>query len=214
MSRTEAAAGVLRPPFLRGGAFSTAALGDARAGAQRAIAVALGIDTAWATLRQVHGSRIVRAVGPGSAGEADALFTDTIRLPIAVLTADCAGVIVEAAGAVGVAHAGWRGAAAGVVAALIAEMRAAGHRPQRAAIGPTIGPCCFEVGPEVAEQFPDHIRETTWGTTSIDLPAAVAAQLRGLDVWTADACTRCSDLFHSHRRNATPDRMAAIGWLP
>lgn len=214
MSRVESAAGFLRPPGFRGAAFSTAIVGDARSGTRDAVAAALEIPAEWATARQVHADRVVFTKQPGCDGEADALFTDQPGLPVAVFTADCAGVVVEAAGAVGVAHAGWRGAAAGVVEALIREMIGSGHRPERAAIGPTIGPCCFEVGPEVAERFPHHIETTTWGTASVDLPGAVVSQLPGIEVWMADQCTRCSTRYHSHRRDATSDRMAAIGWLP
>jgi hypothetical protein len=133
-------------------------------------------------------------------------------LPLAVFTADCVGVALVADGGVGVAHAGWRGVAAGVVPALMGAMTAAGYRPVRVAIGPTIGPCCYEVGSKVATRFGGHVSETTWGAVSVDLPAAVAAQLTGVQVWQAGICTRCADGYHSHRLDQTTKRMATIAW--
>jgi copper oxidase (laccase) domain-containing protein len=122
--------------------------------------------------------------------------------------------VIEADGGVGVAHAGWRGVEAGVVEHLRATMESAGWNLLRSAIGPGIGPCCFEVGPEVAARFPENTSTTTWGTVGVDLPAAVASQLAGLEVWQARSCTRCSDEYFSHRRDATRARMAGIAWLP
>jgi copper oxidase (laccase) domain-containing protein len=128
--------------------------------------------------------------------------------------ADCFPVIVEGAGGVGIAHAGWRGTSAGVVPALLQAMRGAGVGPVRAAIGPGIGPCCFEVGPEVAARFPGRVAATTWGTTSVDLRGALLDQLDGLEVWVAEACTMSGEGFHSYRRDGTPLRQAAVAWRP
>ena len=131
-----------RPPGVDGAAFTEAGDGDQRNDltARSAVASWLGISRDWATVRQVHGVSLVKAAGPGELGEADALWSDVPRLPLAVFTADCFGVVLRARSAVGVAHAGWRGAAGGVVSALRAEMTAQGHPPSSAAIGPGIGP--------------------------------------------------------------------------
>lgn len=204
-----------------GAVFTDAADGDIRNDlkARAAVADRLGVSGEWATLTQVHGVKVVRATEPGNWGEGDGLFTTVRELPLAVFTADCAGVVVSAADAVGVAHAGWRGAASGVVAALVATMTDAGHPPLAAAIGPTIGPCCFEVGQEVAHLFPGYVGGTSWGTTSVDLVAALAAQLTsgdtaGFQIWSANTCTQHEFSWLSHRRDKTESRMAAIGWLP
>jgi hypothetical protein len=174
----------------------------------------LAISNTWATVQQVHGGAVVEANRPGSLGDADALYTGTAGLPLAVFTADCLAVVLEADRGVGIAHAGWRGVVAGVVDNLKVSMEAAGWNLLRAAIGPGIGPCCFEVGPEVAALFPADPSTTTWGTASVDLPAAVASRLDGLEIWNAGVCTRCSDGFFSHRRDETPARMAGIVWMP
>jgi len=122
-------------------------------------------------------------------------------------------VSIEGDRGTAVAHAGWRGLQRGVVAAVIGEMVESGMHPLRAAIGPSIGPCCFEVGAEVLGEFPAEFhRETTWQTPSLDLRAVAAGQLGGLDVWNADVCTRCGSDFFSHRRDGTSHRMAAVAW--
>ncbi|MGH3651065.1 MAG: laccase domain-containing protein, partial [Acidimicrobiia bacterium] len=121
--------------------------------------------------------------------------------------------VLTADDAVGVAHAGWRGAASGVVARLCREMTASGHPSRRAAIGPGISACCFEVGTEVAERFEGHISTTTWGSTSVDLSAVLSAQVDGLDTWESGACTHHDQGWFSHRVNGTKQRLAAVGWL-
>jgi copper oxidase (laccase) domain-containing protein len=129
-------------------------------------------------------------------------------------TADCVPVVLEGPGAVGLAHAGWRGAAAGVVPALRRAMESAGVGPVRAAVGPGIGPCCYEVGPEVLARLEAFAARTRRGTDGVDLPAAAAAGLQGLEVWQAGACTSCDPRFHSYRRDGTKKRQVALAWLP
>ncbi|MGH8934800.1 MAG: polyphenol oxidase family protein [Acidimicrobiia bacterium] len=206
---------MIRPPGFRGAAFSTAEDGDVRAdpAARRALAGLLGISPEWATVRQVHGNRVVAADRSGLLGPADGLFTSRVGLPVSVAVADCVPVILEGETGVGVVHAGWRGLVQGVIQALRQAMQAAGLRPRRAALGPSIGPCCYEVGPEVAGRFPDRLATTTWGTVSVDLWSAAEESLSGLAVWRADSCTRCQEGFFSHRRDGTPGRQVGVAWL-
>ena len=206
---------MIRPPGWDGVAFSERSDGDmmGAGSAQVELSRRLRIPDKWATVRQVHGNDVRRVEQAGDAGEADAIWTTQPGLPLAIYTADCLGVVLVADGAIGVAHAGWRGAASGVVTRLVEEMTGAGHPPQRAAVGPGIGPCCFEVGAEVASLFPDYVANTTWETTSVDLRGVVAGQLEVLDVWTAGGCTRHEDGWFSHRADGTSARMAAIGWI-
>ncbi|MEX0826593.1 MAG: polyphenol oxidase family protein [Acidimicrobiia bacterium] len=207
---------MIRPPGFRGAAFGDEFDGDGRSdpASRAAISTSLGITADWAWLHQVHGREVVRVSRPGPQGDADAAFTAQAGLPLAVSTADCYPVILEADGAVGIAHSGWRGTAAGVVAALRQAMAAAGFNPVRAAIGPGIGACCFEVGAEVAAQLPDHRRQTSWGTLSVDLRDAILAALDGLDVWDAGVCTMSDDGYHSYRRDRAVERQVAVAWLP
>lgn len=205
---------MIRPPGFRGVAFGTAADGDGRHDpeARRRISRELGVPAEWAFLHQVHGTRVLEAGSSGLQGDGDALFTSVPGLPLVVGTADCIPVIIEGAGGVGLAHMGWRGAAAGVVAALRSAMEAAGMAPARAGIGPGIGPCCYEVGAEVLAALPAFQARTSRGTAAIDLAAAAAAGLAGLEVWHAGVCTCCGTGFHSYRRDATRRRQVAVAW--
>jgi len=208
---------MILPAGFAGAAFGNAADGNGRdeAAARADISAALGIPAAWAWLRQVHGAQVVAARHPGDLGEGDAAFTTIPGLPIAVATADCFPVVLEGPGGVGIAHAGWRGVVLGVVATLRAAMSGAGIPVARAAIGPGIGPCCFEVGADVAERFDDEwVTTTSRGTTSVDLPGSIRRQVEGLEVWDAAACTRCDPAYRSYRRDGTDERQVGVAWLP
>ncbi len=206
---------MIRPPGFGGAAFGTAADGDGRHDleARRRICRELGIPDAWAGVHQVHGNRVWPVAGPGLQGDGDALFTTVPRLPLAIGTADCFPVVLEGPGAVGLAHVGWRGAAAGVVRALREAMEGAGAAPTRAAIGPGIGPCCYEVGPEVLERLGGFGAPTRRGTTGVDLAAAAAADLPGVEVWQSGICTSCGTGFHSYRRDGGRERQVTVAWL-
>ncbi|MDH4119501.1 MAG: polyphenol oxidase family protein [Acidimicrobiia bacterium] len=200
-----------------GVAFTLAADGDMRSdeAARARAASLLGIAVEWGTVDQVHGSDVVEVTAAGAAGRADAIYTTHPGLPLAVFTADCAGVVIVADGAVGVAHAGWRGAEAGVVSALVEAMARTGFEPHAAYVGPHIRACCFEVGPEVLTRFPSVAQtKTTWGTDSLDLVPVISGQIGVIPVELVGSCTRCTAGHHSHRADATADRMAAIGWIP
>lgn len=206
----------IRPATLHGAAFGEAADGDGREdlSARSRLRDAVRAPTEWAWLHQVHGVEVCVAAGGGLQGEGDAMFTRDSDVALVVGTADCFPVILEGDGGVGIAHAGWKGAAGGVVAVLRDRMEKAGVEVMRAAIGPGIGPCCFEVGEDVAERFEAFRSVTTWGTTSVDLPGAIAAALDGVPVVTTGLCTRTDPRFHSHRRDATERRQVALAWLP
>lgn len=208
---------IIRPPGFRGAAFTTALAGDMARGDNRAVSTEVGIPTEWAMVRQVHGAGVVAVTSAGRAGDGDALVTLRRGLPLSVFTADCAGVVLEAEAAVAVAHAGWRGAAAGVVSETVRGLRRLlGERGRvaRAALGPMIGPCCFEVGDDVAGLFPGYEASTSWGAGAVDLGAAIRDQAPGASWWSADACTCCGDGWFSHRADGAASRMAAIGWIP
>lgn len=199
-----------------GGVFTEAVDGDMANdhAARVSLSRTLRISHQWATVRQVHGSRVVQVFGPGDQGEADAMWTTVSGLPLSVFTADCVGVVLRGENSVGVAHAGWRGAASAVVGELAAAMADGGHPARSASIGPGIGPCCYEVGGEVADLFPGGTATTTWGSVSVDLTAAAVAQVEGLRVEVVEGCTRHQERFYSHRRDATVCRQATIGWIP
>ncbi|MDQ4070943.1 MAG: polyphenol oxidase family protein [Actinomycetota bacterium] len=183
------------------------------------------VDLPWTWLRQVHGARVVRVDEPGGgAGTvADAAVTDRPGCALAVLTADCAPVaFASPEGVIGVAHAGWRGAVAGVLEATVAEMRALGATTVTAVIGPCIRPGCYEFGPpeldDVASHLGDGMRaSTTDGRPALDLPAAVRTGLARAGVAEEDVrdiglCTACGDGHFSWRARRERQRQAAVIW--
>jgi YfiH family protein len=151
--------------------------------------------------RQVHSPTVHRAQ-PGTRGiPGDGLWTDEEQLPMLAMSADCLPIaIARTAGAraLAVVHAGWRGLAEGVVAAAVAAL---GPGRTAAVIGPAIGPCCYEVGPEVSTLFDEDLTRAR----KLDLWTAADRALRraGVDeVERIDLCTRDNpDLFFSHRRD-------------
>lgn len=109
-------------------------------------------------LTQVHGTRVVSVTAPWAVGagpQADALVTDRPGLALGIVTADCAPILFAdaEAGVVGAAHAGWRGAVAGIIEATLEAMAALGARPGAvaAAIGPCIGQASYEVGADLRD---------------------------------------------------------------
>lgn len=184
--------------------------------------------------RQVHGAACLVAdeAPPGLVGVGDAIVTTIPAAPLAVFTADCLPVVlVEPERRVlAVAHAGWRGTVAGILARLVETLAARfAVRPERlhAAIGPSIGPCCYEVDEPVVgplrAAFPADwarwARARGAGTWMLDLWQANADQLAAAGV-PADAvvnpqlCTGCRrDLFFSYRKEGAGGRLASLALL-
>lgn len=160
---------------------------------------ALGLDpvqVAYST--QVHGATCLVPHGPGWAGTADALATRHPALVLAVGTADCLAVLLWDATrpTVAAAHAGWRGALAGVVPRAAQVLSSLGSDPGdlRAALGPRIGACCFEVSADVAERFPPEDRIEAEGRITIDLAGAITRQLRSVGLAAASIRDSGQDL--------------------
>jgi hypothetical protein len=156
--------------------------------------------------------------------EADAQFTGLGGLPLAVLVADCAPVLVADGSArrIGVAHAGRPGMVAGVVPALVAAMTRAGATPSRmsAVIGPMICAACYEVPADLAaaveRAVPGTACRTRQGTPGIDIRTGVAAQLAAAgvpDVASDRRCTAESPELFSYRRDGRTGRFAGVIWL-
>ncbi len=207
---------MIEPAGFRGAVFGTAADGDPRHDptARRRFVDRLAIPDRWAWANQVHGSTVLVVDAVGPAGDGDALLSDTPGLALLVATADCVPVVIEGERSSAIVHAGWRGLAAGAVSAGVAALVAADDTPRRAAIGPGIGPCCYEVGSDVAAALAPFTATTTWGTGSVDLWSAAQAQLGGIEVWRADVCTFTDDRFLSYRRDRTKERQVSITWVP
>ena len=160
---------------------------------------------------QAHGSKVLQADGRGIARpgtpleRCDGLWTDERDRGLMLLTADCLPVAlarVNGRPALAVLHVGWRGLLGGIVEA---GVEALGGSPLRAAIGPGIGPCCFEVGEEVAEPFRSRFGPDILVGRNLDLVEATERALRAAgceSVERVDLCTSCEqELLFSHRRD-------------
>ena len=158
--------------------------------------------------RQIHSS-IVHRAEPGVLGEpGDGLWTEEPDLPVLAMSADCLPIALARVGdgrpGVAVLHAGWRGLLAGIVAEGVRALSGRAH----AAIGPAIGPCCYEVGPEVAEPFSAAFGPDVLHGRNLDLWTAAERALLAAgveEVERVDLCTSCNpELFFSHRRTGKP----------
>lgn len=183
----------------------------------------LPAEPVW--LSQVHGTRCVDAALAVPGTQADASFTRKRGVVCAVLTADCLPVLLcdERATVVGIAHAGWRGLAAGVIEATVAAMGEPGERLM-AWLGPAIGPQAFEVGGEVRELFiasdagaADAFAATAGGKWLCDIYRLARRRLHALGICrvaSADSCTLGDvEKFFSYRRDGVTGRMATLIWL-
>jgi YfiH family protein len=176
-------------------------------------------DGPWTWLRQVHGAEVVVVdePAPHAGASADAAITTVPGVVLAVHTADCASLLLQGPGGIGVVHAGWRGLVAGVIEAAVEALEARGARPRSAVLGPCIRPRCYEFGGAeldlVAERYGDRVRATTaWGTPALDLAAGVVEACHRLDVAVDDlgTCTACSPHHFSHRARADVGRQALV----
>jgi YfiH family protein len=179
---------------------------------RRRLCDAVGVDPETATMAwQVHGADVTEAeprgiVTPGTIfTRCDGLWTDRPGQALVLLTADCLPIaLARANGSPGLAvlHVGWKGLLAGIVES---GVRALGEGPVEAAIGPGIGPCCYEVGDEVAGPYRERFGEGVLAGRNLDLAEAGERALReaGVEVVARTGyCTSCEpELFFSHRRD-------------
>jgi polyphenol oxidase len=175
---------------------------------RRIVCDAIGADLEKLALNyQVHSARVLHAA-PAMRGEpADGLWTDEPGLPILAMSADCLPIVLARAGAsepaVAVLHAGWRGLLEGIVEA---GAQALGGGTLTAAIGPGIGPCCYEVGEEVAAPFGERFGDDVVRERRLDLWTSAERALRAAGVERVDRFDRCTacepETFFSHRRDA------------
>jgi polyphenol oxidase len=156
---------------------------------------------------QVHSNRVLRAAAAARGEHADGLWTEEPGLPILAMSADCLPIVLARtdgrAPAVAVVHAGWRGLLEGIAASAV---EALGQGGLAAAIGPAIGPCCYEVGEDVAEPYRGRFGDDVVRDRRLDLwtSAERALLAAGVEhVERFDRCTACEPAtFFSHRRDA------------
>jgi YfiH family protein len=191
---------------------------------------AAGIHLPVHTARQVHGTNVVDAPIAQRIGDArppgDAVATSARGLLVGVITADCVPILLLARdrGVVAAVHAGWRGAAAGIIGIALAHLRTAfavGPAEVEALIGPAIGGCCYQVGPEVRAAFAGNRTAPAWRTDGdrfrVDLRHASRLLLADAGVERVDVvgpCTMCDATWASYRRDgrSAGRQLSVIGW--
>lgn len=182
-------------------------------------------------LKQVHGDRVLivsEMTTEREGGEADAQVTDSHGIGIGVATADCVPILLASSDArvVAAVHAGWRGTLAEITANTVRMIKKTyGIEPEslRAAIGPSIGRCCYEVGAEVGSEFRDKYSDTgeylfakESGKYMLDLTMANELLLKSegvSEVEILELCTKCSPEFYSYRGDGkgTGRQLSVIG---
>lgn len=194
--------------------------------AARRRAVIEGRSLTW--LRQVHGTAVCAVDASVPAGalagvEADGAVTSTDDSVLSVVTADCAPIALWSDdGVVAAVHAGWRGLADGVVTEAVRAVRAraSDDASVHAALGPCIGPECYEFGGDelaiLERRLGPSVRSTTAsGSLALDLPLAVGCELAALGVGldtSAWCCTACTDRWFSWRARKDRGRQAMYVW--
>jgi purine-nucleoside/S-methyl-5'-thioadenosine phosphorylase / adenosine deaminase len=192
--------------------FSTRSAGSLRE-SRLPLANALGISPELiVSSRQVHGAELAfHPLAVTGTPEADGHVIVEPGLVGLVYTADCLPIALAGPGGVAMLHCGWRGLAAGIVGRGAKAVNAS-----HAAIGPGVGPCCYEVGDEVLDAFAGLGAGVASGRM-LDLSEVARRMLREADVEeieSAGLCTSCEeDLFFSHRRDTGPDRQGGLVWL-
>ncbi len=187
---------------------------------RRRACTAVGADPERLTLNYQHHSATVHRAEAGRRGEmGDGLWTDEPGIPMTALTADCLPIAIArstGAPALALLHAGWRGLLAGIVEAGAAALRGPDGGALRGIVGPAIGPCCYEVGDEVAEPFAALFGPDVLRAGKLDLWTAAERALRAAgveQVERVDLCSACNPkFFFSHRRdNGITGRQGVIG---
>jgi hypothetical protein len=170
-------------------------------------------STSLATIKQVHSDKVLIADCAGALGEGDAVISNQPGITLSVRTADCLPILMADTRkrAIAAVHAGWRGTLLEILPKTLHAMAGQfGTRPEdlAIAIGPGIGACCFEVGPEVAIQFArlfperndlDRRMKIDLVETNLRLLGRNGGSLR--QIATSGLCTCCGDRFHSYRRD-------------
>jgi YfiH family protein len=196
---------------------------------RRRLAAALGLSAARIAIgRQVHGAELVASQPPlrcslaldigekeqrsgQEVPEADGQVVSEPGFAALVFVADCVPVALAGSGGVAMLHCGWRGLAAGIVARGVEAVCATD-----AAIGPSIGPCCYEVGNGVLEKF-RGLGDGVADGRQLNLPEVARCLLRGAGIERIEVsglCTSCeAELFFSHRRDeGLTGRQAGLVW--
>jgi len=203
---------------------------------RRRLNSALGIKPGMIkTIRQVHGSDVYELSNPDASRPRagfDAIVTRIPGVAVSVLTADCVPILLydPVKGVVAAVHAGWSGTVSGIVGRAVRTMEQSfgtSTGDLLAAIGPSIGPCCYEVDEKVVTPLKQNILgggglifPTRAGHWQLDLWEAntrlmVSAGVKRTNILVMGLCTSCNaDKFYSHRKSGgSTGRMMALAWI-
>jgi polyphenol oxidase len=166
--------------------------------------------------KQVHSNRLIAAPDFIPGIEADAVYCDAPGYLLSVLTADCLPLLVyHPEGVVAAIHAGWRGLYDEIIPLTLARLPS----EVKVAVGPSIGPCCYEVSEELAKQFADKfgsavVETGPSGRPHLNLQAVAMLQLQqsnAAEIDMAHLCTHCHpELFFSYRRDGSSGRQMSF----
>jgi polyphenol oxidase len=168
---------------------------------------------------QHHSADVLRARAGSRGARGDGIWTEERGLPVLALAADCLPIALARTNGsepgLALLHAGWRGLLEGIVPAGVSAL---GGRTVAAAVGPAIGPCCYEVGEDVADRFRRAFGLGLYRDGRLDLWTAAERALRAagcIRVDRVDLCTACSpERFFSHRRDeGLTGRQGVIGHI-
>lgn len=167
--------------------------------------------------RQVHAATVNRARAGERGKDGDGLWTDEPGVPMLKVTADCLPVALarqNGAPALALLHAGRLGLLEGILEAGVAAL---GSGRLTAAVGPGIGPCCYEVGTDIADAYRERFGPDAVRGRKLDLWTAAEGALRAAGVSSVerlDVCTACNDEYFSHRRDGgVTGRQGVIGYV-
>ena len=166
-------------------------------------------------MNQTHGTDIVTVDKEIPTHiEADALITSERSMGLAVLTADCIPLLIDAGDSIAAVHVGRKGLVDGIIPCVMDALLNRGATSLKAWLGPAICGKCYEVSPEMYDDITSNFPSaaTSIGTHCLDLPAAAINQLQGYGVQVQNfhRCTLESSSYYSYRTKATTGRMAGV----
>lgn len=215
--------GCSRPPF--GTANLATHVGDDVRSVERnraTVSKILGIQPEWCVVSQIHGNSVVGAKA-GECGQADAIVGTSPGTPAAIFTADCLPILLVGTSGTSfaVVHAGWRGIAGGVIEAAGSALEATGCEIGAIYIGPSIGPCCYEVSRDLADEFEGRFGPGVVvpgaANPRLDLKRAAASIVDGFWPGTSlsalGPCTHSADLFSYRVDGPETGRQALVAWI-
>jgi len=199
---------------------------DSKTDNRKAIVKSLNFDpNKLAYPKQVHSSKVISINKPGIIEETDGVISINKEIVLSIKVADCVPLFLgdKVSGHFGLVHSGWRGTANNISRRAVKRMKEVGSNVKniKAMIGPAINQCCFEVGPEVSDQFDNSFSIAGKGDRQmLDLKSVIKHQLidsgvKSENIIIDDDCTSCrEDLYYSYRRDGKKSgRMIAIaGW--